>query len=52
LEAPFVQRVEIISAKEPRRRWSDDEKREYRIGHAYVQGAAGLPHAIFHTAWH
>jgi transposase len=38
LEAPFVQRVEIISAKEPRRRWSADEKRRL-VAEAFAPGA-------------
>jgi transposase len=38
LEAPFVQRVEIISAKAPRRRWSEDEKRRL-VSEAFAPGA-------------
>ncbi|HUA56740.1 MAG TPA: transposase [Candidatus Sulfotelmatobacter sp.] len=34
----MVQRVEIISAKEPRRRWSDDEKRRL-VAAAFAPGA-------------
>ena len=38
MEAPLVQRVEIISAKAPRRRWSEDEKRQL-VAEAFAPGA-------------
>src|SRR5262249_24546980 len=48
LEAPFVQKVEIISAKEPRRRWSEEEKRRL-VAEAFAPGAVTSHVARLHV---